>query len=104
MKTLKVNPGVCGLVSTISVDGDGDTDVTITVESGCKHVVKMVEALDQPVDAYEVCFGCPGSGAIYEAAENLAHAACPVPSAILKCIEAESGLALPKDVSFEFVE
>ena len=104
MKTIKVNPGVCGLISTITVDGGGDTDVNITVETQCKNVQKMIEALDQPLDAYEVCFGKPGTGEVYEAAENLAHAACPVPSAVLKCIEAEAGLALPKDVSFEFAD
>ena len=35
------------------------------------------------------------------AAEHLAHPACPVPSGILKAIEVESGLALPKDASIK---
>ena len=104
MKSIKVNPGVCGLISVISTDGGGDTEVKITVDTQCKHVKKMIEELEQPVDAYEVCFGKPGTGSVYEAAENLAHGACPIPAAVIKCIEAECNLALPKDVSFEFVE
>ena len=39
----------------------------------------------------------------YEATENLNHGACPVPSAVLKCIEAECNLALPKGVSMEYI-
>ena len=104
MKKLKVEPGVCGLVSVITADGGGDTAVTISVDTQCPKVRNMIDALEQPVEGYEVCFEKPGSGAVYEAAEHLAHASCPIPSAVLKCIEAECSLALPKSVSFEFVE
>ena len=100
----KVNPGVCGLESVITADGDGETDITVTIETKCAHVRKMIAALEQPVDAYEACFVKPGQGPVYEAAVNLAHGACPVPAAVLKCIEAEAGLALPRGVSFEFTD
>jgi hypothetical protein len=33
------------------------------------------------------------------AAKHCKHAACPVPSGIIKAIEVASGLALPKDAS-----
>ena len=87
-----------------SADGDGETDITVTIETKCAHVRKMIAALEQPVDAYEACFVKPGQGPVYEAAVNLAHGACPVPAAVLKCIEAEAGLALPRGVSFEFTD
>jgi hypothetical protein len=35
------------------------------------------------------------------AAKHYKHAACPVPSGIVKAIEVACGLALPKDVSFK---
>ena len=104
MIKMKVNPGVCGLESIITADGDGEPEITITVETKCPNVRKMIEALEQPVDAYEACFVKPGQGPVYEAAVNLAHGACPVAAAVLKCIEAEAGLALPRSVSFEFVD
>ena len=104
MIKIKVNPGVCGLESIITADGDGETEVTLTVETKCAHVRKMIEALEQPVDAYEACFVKPGQGPVYEAAGNLAHGACPVPAAVLKGIEAAAGLALPKSVSIEFTD
>ena len=106
MKTIKVCPGVCGLESTITAEKKGRKDVTVTVETKCPHVKKMFEALEQPLDGYSVILeNRPGTGPVYAAAsENLTHAACPVASATLKCIEAESGLALPRDTSFSFEE
>ncbi|MBQ9911405.1 MAG: hypothetical protein IJM49_00070 [Firmicutes bacterium] len=104
MKKMKVNPGVCGLECTITAEKKGRKDVSVSVETKCGAVKKMMEALEQPLDGYAVCFGKPGQGPVYEAAENLAHAACPIPSALTKCIEAECGLALPRPVSFEFTE
>ena len=103
MKKMKVNPGVCGLECIICAEND-DGDVTVTVETKCSAVKKMIEALDQPLDPYAVCFVKPGKGPVYEAAENLSHGACPIPSAVTKCIEAESRLALPRDTTFEFIE
>ena len=45
-----------------------------------------------------------GAGyAVYKAASrSTRHFMCPVPVAVLKAIEVEAGLALPKDVSFSF--
>ena len=104
MKKMKVNPGVCGFECIICAENDEDEGVTVTVETKCGAVKKMVEALDQPMDGYSVCFVKPGQGPVYEAAVNLAHGACPVASAITKCVEAECGLALPRNTSFEFIE
>ena len=102
MTKLKVMPGVCGLTCIITAETNEDEEVTVQVETDCAAVKKMIEALEQPLEPYDVCFEKPGSGAVYEAADNLAHASCPIPAAVIKCIEAESNLALPKNVSFEF--
>lgn len=104
MTRLKVNPGVCGLECVITAAANDDSEVNVSAETKCPAVLKMFEALEQPLEPYEVCFEKPGSGAIYEAADNLAHASCPIPSALCKCIEVESSLALPRNVSFEFEE
>lgn len=102
---LKVCPGVCGLESLIIAESEDGMDVNIQVETKCKAVKAFIESLEQPLDSYEVCFAKPGDGPVYEAAsENLIHSACPVASALIKCIEAECKLALPKDVSFTFID
>lgn len=101
---LKVCPGVCGLEALITAESEDGMDVEVQVETKCGAVKAFFEALEQPLDSYEVCFAKPGSGPIYEAAEKLQHGACPVPAALIKCIEAECKLALPRDVTFTFVE
>ena len=103
MKKLHVIPGVCGLETTIVAEADEDGDITLTVESTCGAVRKMIDEIEMPLDAYEAVFVKPGEGPIYEAAKKLSHGACPVPCAVLKCIEAEAGLALSKDVSMKFI-
>ena len=66
--------------------------------------VKMMEEAGEDLDAMELCFQKPGAGPLYEAAAKYCpHAACPVTAGILKCIEAECKMALPKDVSIRFV-
>ena len=103
MTKLKVSPGVCGLETVITVVSEDGDEANVTVESACSAVKKMAEAMEQPLSAYEICFLKPGQGPVYEAAEQLAHAACPVPAAVVKAVEAECGLALPKNVTFEFI-
>ena len=48
----------------------------------------------------------PGKGPFYEYAKNGSplHAACPTISGIIKCVEAECGLALKKNASIEFID
>jgi len=55
----------------------------------CRPMVTLAGFADNPV--------------YRSAAKHLKHVACPVPSAILKAIETESGMNVPKDVRIEFV-
>ncbi|MDO5410100.1 MAG: hypothetical protein Q4F21_06545 [Lachnospiraceae bacterium] len=102
MKTLRVMPGVCGLETVLTAESEDGMEVTIKASSKCGAVCKLIESLEQPLDAYEVCFVKPGEGPVYEAACCLSHGACPIPSAVIKCIEAECKLALPADVTMKF--
>ena len=81
---IKVCPGVCGLESTVCATTEDSVEVQLSVETACPFVKQMFESLEQPLSAYEVCFGKPGTGEIYKAAECLAHMSCPIPSAVLK--------------------
>lgn len=76
------------------------------VVSGCEAVRRMFGALGNTFDAFELCLGKPGTGELYQyAAEHFpGHCACPVIAGIIKCAEAECGLALKKDASIRFVE
>ncbi len=75
--------------------------INVVVESKCKHVQSIGEI--KGLNPYEV-IGIPFvDNPVYKrCSECLPHAACPVPCAIIKCIEAASGLALKKPVSLEW--
>ena len=106
MTKLSLHPGVCGFTALISADSEDGMEVTVRVESGCPAVQGMMEALGSEFDAFEVCMSKPGTNPFYEyAGEHFpAHGGCPVCAAIAKCVEAECGLALKKDVRMEFLE
>jgi hypothetical protein len=64
-------------------------------------VKRLAEQLTE-VDPYrEISYRGEGPVTLRLAAKHLMHPACPVPSGILKAIEVESGLALPKDASIK---
>ena len=94
-----LDAGICGFKTTIQVDSEDQQTAKINLESGCPHIMKMAEEIST-IDAYSECFGKPGNGSIYSAAaEHCAHAACPIAPAIIKAVEVECNLALPKQVS-----
>ncbi len=99
MTIVKIEPGICGMISTIKAESEDGQTVNLEIESVCPSIAALNQSL-ATVDAYEVCFAKFSASPVYQAAEeNFKHAACPVPTAIIKAIEAEAGLALPKDVS-----
>lgn len=107
MKKVRIDPGVCGFITLAEACADPDEGtVSLKVTTGCQSIQTLMERVGDTFDAYELCLVKPGQGALYEAAEEClpVHAACPVIAGILKCAEAEAGLALPKDVSITFQE
>ena len=93
-----VNPGICGMVATIEVAKYGKRRVRVEITSQCEKLTKMVESpleLSQ-FDAlkphvYSEVYQC--------ASEHHLCTSCPIPMAILKAIEVEAGLALPRPVT-----
>jgi hypothetical protein len=104
MTKIKIEQGICGFVTKVEAVSDDGEEVTIKVESGCGHVMKMFETLGDTFDSYELCFHKPGGGSLYGyAAENFpTHCGCVAISGIIKAVEAECKLALPKDASITF--
>ena len=73
----------------------------VEFETDCGYVEQLAEALTE-VDPYkEISYRGEGPVTLKLAAEHLVHPACPVPSGIIKAIEVEAGLALPKDASIK---
>ena len=100
MAEVKVNPGICGLESQITIVSEDMQNACVKITTHCPHVKQMESEL-QDIDCFEECFSKINSSRVYQAADkHCKHAACPVPSAIIKGLEVACGLALPKDVDF----
>lgn len=67
----------------------------------------MIEELGENLKELSMmaCFTRIIDSIVYkEASACLKHVSCPVPSAILKTVEVEAGLAVAKDVSMKFLK
>lgn len=106
MTEVRIEPGICGFTALVTAELNDDDECMVTVKTGCTAVQKMMEALGDTFDPMEECLTRPGTNSFYEyAGANFpVHAACPVINGILKCMEAESNLALPKDAGIFFVK
>lgn len=104
MTTVEINPGVCGFVTKVTAVSEDDQEVVLKVSSGCEAVKNMFQEIGYEFDAIQECLVKPGEGVFFEYAKKHfpVHAACPVLAGIIKCMEVECKLALPKDASITF--
>ncbi|MGD8652001.1 MAG: hypothetical protein PVF92_07925, partial [Desulfobacterales bacterium] len=65
----------------------------------CDGIRALAEELKVVNPLEEISFDGKAPKTLHMAAKHCKHAACPVPSGIIKAIEVASGLALPKDAS-----
>jgi hypothetical protein len=100
---VSVNPGVCGFVADLSVE-DKDGTLTARVVTSCPRVAAFIGKAGG-LDAYDVAFTPLNSNPVMQlAGEANLHAACPMPTALIKAIEVVAGLALPTDVDLRFLD
>ena len=106
MTKVKVDPGPCGFKAVITAEMNEDEQAVVKVGCGCEAVQKMMEAVGNELDPYEVCLVKPGIGPLYEyASEHFpVHVSCPVLNGIAKCVEVEANLALKHNVTIEFAD
>ncbi len=95
---VNVDPGICGLKSTITVESKDMMSATVSFTSDCPDIRKLGENISE-IDSMKDVFAKVGDSSIYQLGKKFCkHGTCPVPVAILKGVEAACGLALPKDV------
>jgi len=99
MTIIELNPGACGLKTIIEAKLVAPGHVYVSITSDCADVSELKIGI---VDAMTELFGGFNDPKVYSKAdEHIKHGACPVPCAILKAVEAEADLAVPRDVVFE---
>ena len=101
MTRVVVNSGVCGMTVTIEVTKTSRRRFKIEVTTDCEMLTKMGESLME-VDQKDVLKPQIHYNIYQCASECHIHTSCPAPMAILKAIEVEAGLALPRPVTVHF--
>ena len=100
MAKAEICSGVCGFVTIVETKMDGGL-CNVSIQSDCPSMKKLSRELSQVDPFREITFRGEGPQTLQIAAKHCAHAACPVPSGIIKAVEVEAGLALPVDVTIK---
>jgi hypothetical protein len=100
MASAEIDSGICGFCTTVHSKADGRV-VRLEFETGCQYVEQLAAELTEVDPFREISYRGEGPVTLRLAAEHLVHPACPVPSGIIKAIEVEASLALPKDASIK---
>jgi len=104
MVHVQAEAGICGFTTRITVASIDKQRVRLDIDSQCPNLKPLKEEL-QSVDGFAEVFANVGESPLYEIVKkHCKHAACPVPVAIIKGIEVECGLALPKEVKITIVK
>ena len=101
MTRVIINPGVCGFKAIVEVVKESKRKVSISIDSEFEQVAGLARSIKE-VDIWDVLKPDSDSEIRRQAVEHKLHAACPVATGILKAIEVEAGLALPRDVVIHF--
>ncbi len=99
--TLTINSGACGFQTKVTAEKNKDGKITLAFETNCEMVQNMLQDISV-LDRFAPLRGFLNNSVYQSAAKHLKHAACPVPSGILKAIEVEAGLNVPKDTTMTF--
>jgi hypothetical protein len=96
-----VDAGVCKMVTVINATTNDDGEVVLEIQSDCPNILKLSWSI-KPEFAFAVIEEPMNKTQIYKlASEDIPHAACPVPSGIIKAIEVAGDLGIKRDVSIK---
>lgn len=102
--TVKVNPGVCRLHSTIQARTDGVLVEFEVLHSDCPQVRKLNSVMRR-MEIWDVMRMPFSDNTVYQiCGDALKHSSCPVPMAMIKAAEAATEMALKRTVTVEFVD
>ncbi len=102
MTKVRVFSGTCGFSTEVIVEKREEKRINIKITSECEMVMAMRDEVSS-LDMMSVFTGFMDNPVYRSASRHLKHVTCPVPCSILKAVEVERGLALPKDVSISFI-
>lgn len=101
MTRLIVNSGACGFLVAITAEKGAGGTIAVSLDTDCGMVMEMLTDI-ATLDRMAALSGILNNPVYKSAAKHLKHPGCPVPGAVLKALEVEAGLNVPKDVMIAF--
>ncbi len=99
--TVRVDAGVCKMVTTIHAKENEMGMIELDIQSDCPNVLKL-SWIVQPISPWTEVEAAMNETDIYKwASDRLPHAACPVPCAMIKAVEVAGDLGLKRNVTIE---
>jgi len=90
--------GSCGFTTVVVATMNGRV-CQLHIDSGCEDVKKLATELIEVEPYNEISFHKKMPHTLQLASKYCSHAACPVPTGIIKAVEVAAGLNLPVDVT-----
>ena len=100
MAKAEIFSGICGFSTVVEATMDGKV-CNLQINSECAAIQKLAQELTQVNPYREISTRRAMPQTLEMGAKYCTHAACPVPTGIIKAVEVEAKLALPKDVSIK---
>ncbi|MBN1569793.1 MAG: hypothetical protein JXA73_18250 [Acidobacteria bacterium] len=97
MSKAEIQSGICGHVTTVEAKMEGKV-CKLTITSTCKAIQQLALELPEVNPMQEISAKRATPQTLQMGLKHCYHAACPVPVGIIKAVEVEGKLALPKDV------
>ena len=101
MTTVVIGAGICGFITKVEVVRLSARRVSVALDSDCEVVSQIAEQIRE-LNWQDTLREREKSLVYKSALQCIKHVACPVYVAIIKAVEVEVGVALPRDVVIHF--
>jgi hypothetical protein len=101
MSKVTLHAGACGFKVVVKAEKTGKNLFRVNLVSPCEMVKRLNQELSEREFGTEVLSSIKNSEIYGLSSKHIKHVACPIPSAILKAIEVEAGLAVPRDIKIK---
>lgn len=104
MTKVVVDAGACGVVSRIEVERTEKHKVTVRLQSRCKQISQLTVEISEVdfMDILQAPFG--RNQVVLSGSRCKLHPSCPIPTAVIKAVEAELGMAVKKNITITYEE
>lgn len=97
MADVEISSGICGFKTRVHVKKTDQRTVEVSIETDCPNIKKVTGGVRVVKPFKELFCKLHETETYISLINGVSHPACLVPSGVLKGIEVEAGMALPKE-------